>query len=316
MTVTPESLMQELLGLLQGLSLLTWTAHWQSMGMSSYGDHLLLERLYKETASEVDACAEKLVGISQSGFPVSPLTIHAMAYDWLAEWCGDHMPVDPNVPDETRHIIDPSVVLLAEQHLQSCVKQVYQALKPTPVMTLGLDDFLMSVANTHDTHVYLLQQRVGVPPARVTGWTAPIRLQPDYGSLSGMASRVATAWRENPDGPSNPDTVFFDSPRKREVREFAQSHAVSNMGDVAKQSVKDSDNTDVTVRQEAAKVNKSPPTPIEIKSETPGSDEFSTLSRYVVLTEQPTDSAVPQGHDEIEKHPQRVAHSSSLSRIW
>ena len=285
--------LQNLLGLLQALYQLEWAAHWQSMGDTAYQDHLLLNKLYDTVAGEVDACAEKLVGLAQSGIPVGPLhVITEVVPYWLQKWCWVPNPPNSTVPHETQSPVSLQTVLLAEKDLQTFIQQVYGQFKQSNTMTLGLDDFLMSMANTHETHLYLLQQRVGVAPS---------------------ASRVATAWRENPAGPSNPDTVFFDSPRAREVREFAQSKAVSNMGDVAKKSVQDSGNTSITVRQEAAKVNKSPPTPVEITDETPGADEFSTLSRYVVFTEQPTDKGVPQSFDDIDKHPMRLA---SLESLW
>ena len=98
---------------------------------------------------------------------------------------------------------------------------------------------------------------------------------------------------------------FFDKPRAREMREFAESGALSNNAEVARRSVKEN-NTDITQRAEAKAVRESPPTPTEIVRDSPGSGEFSTLSRYLILTEQPTDPGVPNHREDIPKHPDMV----------
>lgn len=68
------------------------------------------------------------------------------------------------------------------------------------------------------------------------------------------------AYPKQIDSPSTAEHYFFDNPEKREVSEFQQSGALSNL--VRKPKV--------------------PPTPQDIKKENPLSDEVSTLSRYVI----------------------------------
>lgn len=79
---------------------------------------------------------------------------------------------------------------------------------------------------------------------------------------------------------------FFDTPKKREVREFAEAGALSNIPAVAGASVEDMANADVSVAKARSEARKAPPTPAEIVRG-PGGGQFSTLNRQVLETEQP-----------------------------
>jgi len=78
------------------------------------------------------------------------------------------------------------------------------------------------------------------------------------------------------------ETYFMDNPLRREVYELALSKAVSNM-------------PAIDASPDA------PPTPAEIRAETPGSQDFSTLSRLVVTTQQTSESGVPEGLADVPK---------------
>lgn len=97
--------------------------------------------------------------------------------------------------------------------------------------------------------------------------------------------------------------MFFDNPRKRVVREFAWTKAISNVPSVVPKVVKEYEETDESKRKLQQQVNKTPDTPDEALKVTPGSDDFSTLARYIVFTEEPTDAGVPEGHEDIDKAP-------------
>lgn len=248
--------LKRLLGLFHGIYFLHWTSHWESQGDPSYADHLLFERLYLATIDEIDGLAEKMVQLHgkesvalESQFPV--------AGAWVARW----------VPESNLY----GRALGAERELQKEVKAVYDGMKAAGTLSLGMDDFLMSVANTHETHLYLLQQRMG-----------------------GLMSYTASV------APSE-EARFFDSPRKREPREFAQSGAMSNVENVSNGLTYD--NVQGHPKAERQRLRDTPMTPSEVVKQTPGSGEFSTLSRYLVRTETPTDKGVPQSHADIPKHP-------------
>jgi DNA-binding ferritin-like protein len=120
------------------------TAHWQTKGEPFYGDHLLFQRLYENTAKETDDFAEKIVGTVGEGFVEGTASMQK-AFNWVQKWSQIAEPVKRG--------------LQAEQDFQNSIKQTYDAIKAMNVMTLGLDDFLMGLASAHDTHTYLLQQR-------------------------------------------------------------------------------------------------------------------------------------------------------------
>jgi hypothetical protein len=75
---------------------------------------------------------------------------------------------------------------------------------------------------------------------------------------------------------------FFDNPRRRETREFAESGAPTNVPAVGKDFAKEHGNGKVM-----REVSKTPPTPEEIIEDQPGSAGASTLSRLVVKSKDP-----------------------------
>ena len=85
--------------------------------------------------------------------------------------------------------------------------------------------------------------------------------------------------------------MFFDNPQAREVREFSESGALSNNPESAE------------TFEEELRAEIAPPNPSEIIEDTAGADEFSTLSRFIVETEQPVEDEanIPQGYDDVEK---------------
>lgn len=173
-----------------------------------------------------------------------------------------------SVPDHHRRGIE------AEVGFQYHVKSAYDAIKACGMMTLGLDDWLMATANAHETNAYLLQQ-----------------------VLNDGVSRVAQVTHKVPTA----EGMFFDNPERREVREFANSKATSNVPAIAVASGKEEGLKRSELKEEKARATIAPPTPTDIR-EQPGSAEFSTLNRYLVETEQPTDPGVPKGRRDLRKH--------------
>jgi hypothetical protein len=252
--VGTQAALLDLLGMMRALHWLHWTVHWQSKGDPFYGDHLLFERLYKGMVGEIDTLAEKCAFLFDRA-ALSPHISMSVVQKWMDIWGGDPLP-------------GPLVAQRAEEDLQAAIRNAYNIAKASGGLSLGLDDFLMSLANAHETNLYLLKQRLYEWP--------------------NASVREAAGRSMKPDGTA--EGLFFDHPRMREVREFAQSKAISNLPGVGSPAGK----------------GEAPPSPTKIVDTTPGSGEFSTLSRYVVETEHPTDSGVPDGHDEVPKHPRMV----------
>lgn len=99
---------------------------------------------------------------------------------------------------------------------------------------------------------------------------------------------------------------FFDNPRRRVVREFAWTKALSNVPDVVPNVVAEYEVLDESKAMLKKQVNETPNTPNETIKGTPGSDQFATLAQYLVSTEQETHkmpNKVPEGHGDINKSP-------------
>jgi len=139
--------LQVLLAILRGAHWAHWTSHWQVKGQSHYGDHLLLERIYESLIEEIDTLAEKIVG-TYGGMAVAPVEQAQLMANTL-------LPVA-----EAQAENDPiRRALVIEEALQVVFKNIYNALKEMNTLSLGMDDFLMSMANAHETNLYLLRQR-------------------------------------------------------------------------------------------------------------------------------------------------------------
>ena len=262
---TMQGAMESVLGCLRAQYWLYQTAHWQVRGTGFYGDHELFQRLYEGVQAEVDVLAEKLVGYfgSEAVDAVAALGImQAEVQGWAA---GTQCPYRR--------------ALRAEQQFQALLKAAYEMMKADADLPLGLDDWLMATASSHETHIYLLQQRLR---------TAAVE--------SGAAAPSA-------------EGEFFDNPEKREVRELAESEAVTNDPGVAEKAEEEGEE-DASV----AAAEDAPPTPTEVAEE-PGGAEFSTLNRFVVQTEEPV-RGVPEGHGDVDKHPDIKSASDALAQTY
>lgn len=124
--------------------------HWQTRGPTFYGDHLMYERIYKATTKDVDAIAERAVGL------------------------GDHRLVDPLI--SSQQIADLVKVMMTgakesnvDQYVLrsmraitmvvGMVKEVSESLKKKGTLTGGTDNLLQQVADNQEGHLYLLRQR-------------------------------------------------------------------------------------------------------------------------------------------------------------
>lgn len=144
------SVLTRMLALLRAQRWNYQTTHWQSQGGSSYGDHLLFQRLYEDRDEEIDSLAEKIVGLfgvdSDGEYHFDNLSQAEMTESWLQSWSVFECPFHR--------------ALQSEKDFQSFWAEGYKVLKDLGDMSLGLDDWLMSTASEHETNQYLLQQRV------------------------------------------------------------------------------------------------------------------------------------------------------------
>jgi DNA-binding ferritin-like protein len=142
--VTPLNVLQLLLAILRGAHWFHWNSHWQVKGSNFYGNHLLLQRVYEGMVDEIDTLAEKIIGTygSEAIQPVEQAQLMA---------------------NKLMPVIDPALsplerALAVEEVLQKVFKVAYEVLKKSGSMSLGMDDFIMSMASAHETNIYLLRQ--------------------------------------------------------------------------------------------------------------------------------------------------------------
>lgn len=133
---------------------------------------------------------------------------------------------------------------------------------------------------------------------RLWGRDIPAWVFDEPGSLAGYRSWKPRRVAAEQAAPSA-EGEFFDNPEKREVREFAETDALTNIPDVALDAAPE---LDEPVPEAVEQAEKAPPTPEEIDDE-PGGTELSTLNRFVVKSEDPDVKGVPEGHHEVPKHP-------------
>lgn len=146
-------IMEEMLGHLLAQYLLYYQCHWKTQGPMYYADHLLFARLYDGIESELDSLAEKIIGYNgQKAIDMANLT--QIAHDKVKKWTAD--------PDLRMQ------GLASERSMQLLFRNSYDKLKSMEGgMPLGLDDYVMATASAHDTHEYLLQQRLSMEPAEM-----------------------------------------------------------------------------------------------------------------------------------------------------
>lgn len=138
-----------LLGYLQAISLLHQTAHWNTSGETSYGDHLLFQRLYEESQEFIDQVAERAVGSgSVSG-------INATAHAGLMAKCLKGL--------QWNGLDRIAVSLKAELSCLKLIPLVISKLGQEGRLTPGISNLLEGLADRHETFVYLLQQRTKRP---------------------------------------------------------------------------------------------------------------------------------------------------------
>lgn len=135
--------MKELLSYLRALSQMYQHFHWRSSGKNYYGDHLLYERLYGSVNGEIDSVAEKTIGVENDSDAIGPTSDAELTLKLLSEFTSDG-----DKPE------DFAAQAIAAEH--GLLKLVSGAMSDA---SDGVQNLLQSIADTHEGHLYLLQQR-------------------------------------------------------------------------------------------------------------------------------------------------------------
>lgn len=138
--------LQDLLAHFRAAFLLYQTGHWTAKGPSYYAVHLLLQRIYEETAGHIDQLGERLVGYYGEGAVESKEASQRMTA--LVAQYADGDPV--------------RTALRVTQAVQDTIASAYNGLGGTGKVPMGLDDLLLTFASNTDTHLYLLKRQAGI----------------------------------------------------------------------------------------------------------------------------------------------------------
>jgi DNA repair protein RadC len=148
----------DLLDRLHALERLYRSLHWQASGPTSYGDHLLYERLYKALPDEVDRLGERIVGLSGRPDEVSAAALEGRSAKLLLKWT-DQIPTGL------------ARARFAEKELLEAIDRLIETSRGRGEEDSGTENLLQSIADTHQQHVYLLGRRAapGGSKGRVGG---------------------------------------------------------------------------------------------------------------------------------------------------
>jgi DNA-binding ferritin-like protein len=189
------ALYQDVLAHLRAIHWLAWTAHWAASGPNAYGDHLLLQRIYAgeggapNIEEAIDTLGEKMVAYFGTE-SVHPAVIGAKAQSLVEKAAAS---------GQGRL----GALLALEHSLQVAIRVAWKANQAAgDQMSLGIDDYLMGLANEHDTAVYLLKQRLQPSSGRaLTNPPALEELTPvnAYDGAAANKLRKALTFHAHPD---------------------------------------------------------------------------------------------------------------------
>lgn len=144
--------LSQYLGMVRAMELWYHSAHHASRGTSFSGDHPnLFGDFYSFMLSEADAVIEKAVGTTNNEEMACPRKITSIALTVLSKY---------PTPVSTSSLATGSTALQIENDYIQLVTEIFKELDDAKLLSLGWNDFLMSSVNSHESHIYKLQQRV------------------------------------------------------------------------------------------------------------------------------------------------------------
>lgn len=147
----PQEIMSAYIGFLRAYHLWMHGAHNVAKGPGFAGDHAeIYGKIYTEVQDAIDGVIEKGVGVYQDEGIACPMRIVENAMTILDEW---ESPSD--LPAER-------IATLALEYTRKLVKigeGTATLLDEMEALTYGMDNMLADLVDTHESYVYLLQQR-------------------------------------------------------------------------------------------------------------------------------------------------------------
>lgn len=145
--------LSEWLGCLRAVQMWFHAAHHVVSGEPFAGDHgVLYDRIYTEVQDAFDADVEKAIGVSGEEEVACPIKLCEVALRILKS--------QPSPAALDASGIANAGLAIVRQHVEK-LEQLFEKLESENSLTLGLNDHLAAQANTFESYIYLLQQRVG-----------------------------------------------------------------------------------------------------------------------------------------------------------
>ena len=151
-SLTPSEILSAYIGFLRAYHLWMHGAHNVAKGPSFAGDHVeLYGKIYNEVQDAIDLVIEKGIGVYQDEGIACPMKIAEDVLVVFSDWESPS-----NLPAER-------IAALALEYTRSLVQigeGTSKTLEDMEVLTYGMDNLLAGLVDTHESYVYLLQQRV------------------------------------------------------------------------------------------------------------------------------------------------------------
>lgn len=126
---------------LRSISLVHQNHHWLTKGKNFYGNHLMFERIYNAAIEDVDAIAEKFVGVFNS----DTLNLNKQSH-FIQKILVKYANMEP---------LEGSLKI--EEDFIEFSKHFYDVLEKENALTLGLEDIIPAISSNRETAVYLLK---------------------------------------------------------------------------------------------------------------------------------------------------------------
>lgn len=136
---------------LKFLAMVHQNHHWTAKGDSFYGDHLLFDRLYQTVHEEIDSIAEKAIGMG------SPNNVNLQLQTNQVMRLVKNYGMTQTIP-QACELSKRS--LSAELNFLCVCKCLVESMKEMGILTRGLDNLIAGIEDKHESHVYLLKQRI------------------------------------------------------------------------------------------------------------------------------------------------------------
>lgn len=141
--------MAAILSFIRALTGMYQHMHWRTHGEVYYADHLLFNRLYDETYGNIDSVAERTIGLFNDSHAIGPVEDFEKVLELLKSFGAD----------QGKPELFPIKALGAEKMFLDAIAQTRKILESEDILTDGVDNLLQGIADLHESHTYLLQQR-------------------------------------------------------------------------------------------------------------------------------------------------------------